>query len=78
MKVLFFHVFIVALCALSACGGINRYFDGITSDSYTPTVRLIKESPESVIELSPDDPQYKIVYRGSTSIFSIVSVGMNR
>ena len=58
MKVLFFHVFIVALCALSACGGINRYFDGSTSDRYTPTVRLIKESPESVIELSPDDPQY--------------------
>ena len=59
MKILCFHAFMVALCALSACGGINRYFDGITSDSYTPTVRLIKESPESVIELSPDNPQYR-------------------
>lgn len=58
MRILFFHAFIVALCALSACGGITGLFDGNTSNNYTPIVRLVKESPESVIELSPDDPQY--------------------
>ena len=58
MKVLLFPAFIVALSALGACGGITRFFDGNASDSYTPTVRLVKESPESVVELSPDDPQY--------------------
>ena len=58
MRILFFCAFIVALCTLSACGGINHFIAGSASNSYTPTVRLVKESPESVIELSPDDPQY--------------------